>query len=81
MQSNKQDYAERRFILEYSRKHDAQNSEIFCHVGGLLAYWLGISVFTFTDIMENVFRKVVKWKKIFKKKEEEIAPTSEIHQC
>ncbi|GBM77143.1 hypothetical protein AVEN_209088-1 [Araneus ventricosus] len=55
------------------------SGELFSHVGGILCCWLGISVFTFTDIMENGFRKVVRWK-MFKKRKEKRAPTSEIHQ-
>ncbi|GBM77137.1 hypothetical protein AVEN_209084-1, partial [Araneus ventricosus] len=56
------------------------SGEIFSHVGGLLGCWLGISVFTVTDIMEKGFWKVVRWRKIFKEREEKRAPTSEIHQ-
>ncbi|GBM67713.1 hypothetical protein AVEN_244299-1 [Araneus ventricosus] len=56
------------------------SGEIFSHVGGLLGCWLGVSVFTFTDIMEKGYRKVIRRKKIFRKKKEETAPTSEIHQ-
>ncbi|GBM90493.1 hypothetical protein AVEN_157636-2-1, partial [Araneus ventricosus] len=52
------------------------NSEIFSHVGGLLGCWLGISVFTFTDIMEKFLRKVVRSKKRFRKRKKKRAPTS-----
>ncbi|GBM41282.1 hypothetical protein AVEN_202877-1 [Araneus ventricosus] len=66
-------------LKEEKRSFDI-SSEIFSHVGGLLGCWLGISVFTFTDIMEKGFRKVVRLKKIFKERKEKRAPNSEIHQ-
>ncbi|GBM52356.1 hypothetical protein AVEN_160085-1 [Araneus ventricosus] len=36
--------------------------ELFSHIGGLLGCWLGVSVFTFTDIIGKVFWKAVSWK-------------------
>ncbi|GBN43331.1 hypothetical protein AVEN_249311-1 [Araneus ventricosus] len=38
------------------------SGELFSHIGGLLGCWFGVSVFTFTDIMEKVFWKAVSWK-------------------
>ncbi|GBM52371.1 hypothetical protein AVEN_160096-1 [Araneus ventricosus] len=35
------------------------SGELFSHIGGLLGCWLGVSVFTFTDIIEKVFWKAV----------------------
>ncbi|GBN66701.1 hypothetical protein AVEN_60111-1, partial [Araneus ventricosus] len=53
--------------------------EIFSNFGGLLGFWLGISVFALTGITEKVFQKVVRWKKRFRKRKEKTASTSEIH--
>ncbi|CAL1299494.1 unnamed protein product [Larinioides sclopetarius] len=43
------------------------SGEIFSHVGGLLGCWLGMSVFTFADILEKFVHKVAIWKKRFRK--------------
>ncbi|GBM27776.1 hypothetical protein AVEN_25386-1 [Araneus ventricosus] len=40
---------------------------MFSHIGGLLGYWLGISVFTLLDIIEKCFRKAIIWRNRFKK--------------
>ncbi|CAL1300855.1 unnamed protein product [Larinioides sclopetarius] len=53
------------------------SGEIFSHVGGLLGCWLGISVFTFTDILEKFVKKGAIWKKGLRKMKKKKAPTSE----
>ncbi|CAL1301129.1 unnamed protein product [Larinioides sclopetarius] len=52
------------------------SGEIFSHVGGLLGCWLGISVFTFTDILEKFVQKVAIGKKGCGKLKKKKAPTS-----
>ncbi|GBM40839.1 hypothetical protein AVEN_137338-1 [Araneus ventricosus] len=41
---------------------EAKSGELFSHIGGLLGCCLGVSVFTFTNIIEKVFWKAVSWK-------------------
>ncbi|GBN84880.1 hypothetical protein AVEN_108310-1 [Araneus ventricosus] len=36
------------------------NGDLFSHFGGLIGCWLGISVWTFTDIMEKLFKKATR---------------------
>ncbi|CAL1275419.1 unnamed protein product [Larinioides sclopetarius] len=42
------------------------SGEMFSHIGGLLGYWLGISVLTFLVIIEKCFVKVTDWMRRFK---------------
>ncbi|CAL1289316.1 unnamed protein product, partial [Larinioides sclopetarius] len=56
------------------------SGEIFSYVGGLLGCWLGISVFSFTDIIEKFIREVARWKKRFIMEKKQKPPTSEIHE-
>ncbi|CAL1289823.1 unnamed protein product [Larinioides sclopetarius] len=55
------------------------SGEIFSHIGGLAGFWLGVSVFTFTDTIEKLFWKAVYWKMNLRTRNEQSAPTSEIH--
>ncbi|CAL1289829.1 unnamed protein product [Larinioides sclopetarius] len=37
------------------------SGEVFSYVGGLAGFWLGVSVFSFTDIIEKLYRKAMNW--------------------
>ncbi|CAL1283718.1 unnamed protein product [Larinioides sclopetarius] len=56
------------------------SGEIFSHVGGLLGFWLGMSIFSFTDTFEKFFQKVGGWKKRLRRNREERTPSSKIDQ-
>ncbi|GBM62235.1 hypothetical protein AVEN_44032-1 [Araneus ventricosus] len=55
------------------------SGETFSYIGGLVGFWLGVSVFTFTDTIEKLYRKAVNWKMSFKMNNVQSAPTSVIH--
>ncbi|CAL1289820.1 unnamed protein product [Larinioides sclopetarius] len=55
------------------------SGEIFSHIGGLVGFWLGVSVFTFTDVIEKLCQKAIHWKKSLRMDNVQNSPTSEIH--
>ncbi|GBM87558.1 hypothetical protein AVEN_107207-1 [Araneus ventricosus] len=46
-------------------------SELFSYIGGLVGCWLGISVFTFTDVFEKFVKMVVVLKGNYRRKREQ----------
>ncbi|GBM81495.1 hypothetical protein AVEN_154540-1 [Araneus ventricosus] len=54
--------------------------ELFSYIGGLMGCWLGISVWTFTDITERFFRKAESWKARLRMKTVQKSPTSDSFQ-
>ncbi|CAL1289852.1 unnamed protein product [Larinioides sclopetarius] len=55
------------------------SGETFSYIGGLVGFWLGVSVFTFTDTIEKLYRKAVYWKMSLKVDGVQSAPSLEIH--
>ncbi|GBO16995.1 hypothetical protein AVEN_64041-1, partial [Araneus ventricosus] len=45
--------------------------ELFSYIGGLVGCWLGISVFTFTDVFEKFVKAVVVLKGNYRRKREQ----------
>ncbi|GBM62664.1 hypothetical protein AVEN_257264-1 [Araneus ventricosus] len=54
-----------------------KSGAMFSHIGGLLGYWLGISVFTFLDIIEKSFVTAIIWRRRFKKHKAQKTPNSD----